>query len=70
MEAKAIYTQDGTVDLQGRPVLASSTGKWKACAFLVGMSSNSLISCVHKYINTSLLPSSPLRAFLIDEGKQ
>ncbi|KAJ4825309.1 hypothetical protein Tsubulata_047494 [Turnera subulata] len=30
------YTQDGTVDLRGRPVLASTTGKWKACAFLVG----------------------------------
>ncbi|MBA0571039.1 hypothetical protein Golob_004635, partial [Gossypium lobatum] len=26
----------GTVDLRGRPVLASKTGKWKACAFLVG----------------------------------
>ncbi|KAJ4972276.1 hypothetical protein NE237_005375 [Protea cynaroides] len=35
MEAKD-YTQDGSVDLQGRPVLASRTGKWKACAFLVG----------------------------------
>lgn len=36
MEAKAGFTQDGTVDLHGRPVLASKTGKWKACAFLVG----------------------------------
>ncbi|PON83218.1 Proton-dependent oligopeptide transporter [Trema orientale] len=35
MEAKG-YTQDGTVDLRGRPVLVSKTGKWKACAFLVG----------------------------------
>ncbi|GFZ15088.1 major facilitator superfamily protein [Actinidia rufa] len=35
MEAKD-YTQDGTVDLHGQPVLASKTGKWKACAFLVG----------------------------------
>ncbi|KAK4480671.1 hypothetical protein RD792_013749 [Penstemon davidsonii] len=35
MEAKG-YTEDGTVDLQGRPVLADKTGKWKACAFLVG----------------------------------
>ncbi|PON79048.1 Proton-dependent oligopeptide transporter [Parasponia andersonii] len=35
MEAKG-YTQDGTVDLRGSPVLASKTGKWKACAFLVG----------------------------------
>ncbi|XP_010264468.1 PREDICTED: protein NRT1/ PTR FAMILY 5.1-like [Nelumbo nucifera] len=30
------YTQDGSGDLRGRPVLASRTGKWKACAFLVG----------------------------------
>jgi len=30
------YTQDGTVDLQGRPVLRSKTGRWKACSFLVG----------------------------------
>ncbi|OVA17248.1 Proton-dependent oligopeptide transporter family [Macleaya cordata] len=35
MEEKC-YTQDGSVDLQGRPVLSSRTGKWKACAFLVG----------------------------------
>ncbi|KAF5752612.1 Major facilitator superfamily protein isoform 1 [Tripterygium wilfordii] len=35
METKD-YTQDGTVDLRGRPVLASRTGKWKACSFLVG----------------------------------
>ncbi|PIA58056.1 hypothetical protein AQUCO_00500171v1 [Aquilegia coerulea] len=30
------YTKDGSVDLRGRPVLASTTGKWKACSFLVG----------------------------------
>ncbi|XP_059666820.1 protein NRT1/ PTR FAMILY 5.1 [Cornus florida] len=35
MEAKD-YTQDGTVDLHGQPVLSSKTGTWKACAFLVG----------------------------------
>ncbi|GAB4832028.1 hypothetical protein Ancab_006046 [Ancistrocladus abbreviatus] len=29
-------TQDGSVDLHGRPVLASKTGKWKAAALLVG----------------------------------
>ncbi|XAR71881.1 hypothetical protein NMG60_11018328 [Bertholletia excelsa] len=29
------YTQDGTVGLHGQPVLASQTGKWKACAFLL-----------------------------------
>lgn len=31
------YTQDGTVDLKGRPVLRSKTGRWKACSFIVGM---------------------------------
>lgn len=35
MEAKD-YTQDSTVDLRGQPAIASKTGKWKACAFLVG----------------------------------
>ncbi|XP_068643047.1 protein NRT1/ PTR FAMILY 5.1 [Aristolochia californica] len=35
MEGKG-YTQDGSVDLRGRPVLAASTGRWRACAFLVG----------------------------------
>jgi peptide/histidine transporter 3/4 len=30
------YTQDGTVDLKGKPVLRSKTGGWKACSFLVG----------------------------------
>lgn len=35
MDSKG-YTQDGTVDLHGRPVLATKTGKWKACAFLLG----------------------------------
>ncbi|KAH7667531.1 Proton-dependent oligopeptide transporter family protein [Dioscorea alata] len=35
MEDKG-FTQDGSVDLRGRPVLASQTGRWRACAFLVG----------------------------------
>lgn len=30
------YTQDGTIDLNGKPVLRSQTGRWKACSFLVG----------------------------------
>ncbi|CAJ2644171.1 unnamed protein product [Trifolium pratense] len=36
MEAKEDYTQDGTVDFHGKPAVPSKTGKWKACAFLVG----------------------------------
>lgn len=30
------YTQDGTVNLKGKPVLRSKTGGWKACYFVVG----------------------------------
>ncbi|XP_027118855.1 protein NRT1/ PTR FAMILY 5.2 isoform X1 [Coffea arabica] len=29
------YTQDGTVDLKGNPVLRSKRGRWKACSFIV-----------------------------------
>ncbi|KAJ8899321.1 hypothetical protein K2173_018295 [Erythroxylum novogranatense] len=28
------YTQDGTVDIKGKPVLRSETGRWKACSFI------------------------------------
>lgn len=30
------YTLDGTVNLTGRPVLSSTTGKRKACIFILG----------------------------------
>ncbi|KAL9285070.1 hypothetical protein ACSQ67_024600 [Phaseolus vulgaris] len=30
------YTKDGTVDLKGKPVLRSNTGRWRACSFIVG----------------------------------
>jgi hypothetical protein len=30
------YTQDGTVDLHGNPVLRAKRGGWKACGFVVG----------------------------------
>ncbi|GFP86690.1 protein nrt1/ ptr family 5.2 [Phtheirospermum japonicum] len=29
------YTQDGTVDLKGKPILRSNTGGWTACSFVV-----------------------------------
>lgn len=35
MEEKG-YTLDGTVNLNGDPVLSSTTGKWKACIFILG----------------------------------
>ncbi|KAF8392151.1 hypothetical protein HHK36_022493 [Tetracentron sinense] len=30
------FTQDGTVDLKGQPVLRSKGGRWRACFFIVG----------------------------------
>lgn len=30
------FTQDGTVNLKGKRVLRSKTGKWRACGFIVG----------------------------------
>lgn len=36
MEPESDYTRDGTLDFRGRPALSSQTGKWRACAFLVG----------------------------------
>jgi peptide/histidine transporter 3/4 len=35
MEDQNEYTQDGTVDLKGNPVLRSKRGGWKACSFIV-----------------------------------
>ncbi|XP_027349073.1 protein NRT1/ PTR FAMILY 5.2-like [Abrus precatorius] len=35
-QASVDYTQDGTMDLKGRPVLRSKTGRWKACSYIVG----------------------------------
>lgn len=29
------YTQDGTVDRKGNPILRSKTGRWKACSFII-----------------------------------
>jgi len=48
------YTQDGTVDLRGRPVLASKTGKWKACAFLLGKSPQSFL-CSFNYKSSYII---------------
>ncbi|XP_020200807.1 protein NRT1/ PTR FAMILY 5.1-like [Aegilops tauschii subsp. strangulata] len=30
------FTKDGSVDLRGQPIIASRTGRWKACSFLLG----------------------------------
>jgi len=37
------YTKDGTVDLKGKPVLRSNTGRWRACSFIVGKCNSFLI---------------------------
>ncbi|KAG6759203.1 hypothetical protein POTOM_035675 [Populus tomentosa] len=48
------YTQDGTVDLKGKPVLRSKRGGLRACSFVVGQA--------RIFINESLssLPTSPV----------
>nr|XP_043637560.1 protein NRT1/ PTR FAMILY 5.2-like [Erigeron canadensis] len=30
------FTQDGTTDLKGRPALRSTTGRWRACYYMLG----------------------------------
>jgi hypothetical protein len=47
------YTQDGTVDLKGRPISRSNTGGWRACSFIVGN-----YVCVYIYIYICLLSLS------------
>jgi len=46
VNGKEDYTQDGTVDLKGRPVLRSKTGQWKACSFIVGKMKRFAASCI------------------------
>lgn len=36
MESRGLIAMDGSLDLKGRPVLRSKTGRWKACSFLIG----------------------------------
>lgn len=36
IEGREDYTQDGTVNLKGEPILRSKTGRWRACSFIVG----------------------------------
>jgi solute carrier family 15 (peptide/histidine transporter), member 3/4 len=46
---KEDYTQDGTVDLKGRPILRSKTGRWKACSFIVGKVKRFVALCIFVY---------------------
>lgn len=34
-EVADIYTQDGTVDIKGNPVVKESTGNWRACPYIL-----------------------------------
>ncbi|KAK7344520.1 hypothetical protein VNO77_14208 [Canavalia gladiata] len=62
------YTQDGTVDLKGKPVPRSNRGGWKACSFLLvyevfermsyyGISSN-LVLYLRKKLHQGIVTSS------------
>ncbi|KAJ6890814.1 peptide transporter PTR2-B family protein [Populus alba x Populus x berolinensis] len=35
-ESNGLYTGDGSVDINGNPVLKQKTGNWKACPFILG----------------------------------
>ncbi|XP_021292805.1 protein NRT1/ PTR FAMILY 8.3-like [Herrania umbratica] len=35
-EGSGLYTGDGSVDFNGKPVLKQNTGTWKACPFILG----------------------------------
>lgn len=50
------YTQDGTVDIKGRPVLRSETGRWKACSFIVGkMKPFAVLNIAHIWIDGDIM---------------
>ncbi|KAG4916203.1 hypothetical protein JHK87_053760 [Glycine soja] len=49
------YTQDGTVDLKGRPVLRSNTGRWRACSFIVA---SNLVQYLTKKLHEGTVKSS------------
>ncbi|GAV91303.1 PTR2 domain-containing protein [Cephalotus follicularis] len=35
-EGSGLYTGDGSVDLNGKPILKQKTGNWRACPFILG----------------------------------
>ena len=50
------YTEDGSVDLKGRPVLRSNTGRWKACSFIVGKYYHAIYVVVFERSETQKIP--------------
>lgn len=59
------YTQDGTVDLKGRPVLRSKTGRWKACSFIVGKSKMMHFAALTTFLITPILSLFSFNCFHI-----
>lgn len=51
------YTEDGTVDLKGRPVLRSKTGRWRACSFIVGKAPCTILFGLINYVFQALFLS-------------
>jgi peptide/histidine transporter 3/4 len=60
MESRGSIAMDGSVDLKGKSVLRSKTGRWKACSFLVGyeiferMAFYGIVSNLVIYLTTKL----------------
>lgn len=53
------YTQDGTVNLKGGPILRSKTGRWRACSFIVGNLQQTLLFCFAFSFAQLLLACTP-----------
>ncbi|KAL3536491.1 hypothetical protein ACH5RR_004952 [Cinchona calisaya] len=64
MEESDMYTKDGTVDIHNKPANRKTTGKWKACGFILGneccerlayygMSTN-LVNYLHLQLNQGI----------------
>lgn len=41
-----LYTKDGTVDYRGNPANKNVTGTWKACPFILGTNSRSILCII------------------------
>uniref|UniRef100_A0A161WWR0 Major facilitator superfamily (MFS) profile domain-containing protein n=1 Tax=Daucus carota subsp. sativus TaxID=79200 RepID=A0A161WWR0_DAUCS len=60
MEEDKVFTKDGSVDIHGQPADAATSGRWKACSFLLGyevferMAFNAIASNLVVYLTTQL----------------
>ncbi|KAL2925413.1 Protein NRT1/ PTR FAMILY 5.1 [Bienertia sinuspersici] len=70
------YTHDGTLDLRGRPAIASKSGKWKACAFLLAyeaferMAFYGIASNLVVYLTTQLMKTQFHRSETLITGME